>query len=86
MIVGYEGQCVRCDTKHTYIGETSRLAYTRIKQHLVDYRAAAAANLPALPADRGGSDFRKWDVKSWMWEHSRDCILTFSNSVDHSIE
>ena len=29
--------------------------------------------LPALPADRGGGDFRKRDVKSWMWEHSRDC-------------
>ena len=71
MSVGYEGQCARCDTKHAYIGETSRTAYTRIRQHMADYRSAAAANLPALPDDRVG-DVRKRDVKSWMWEHSRD--------------
>ena len=71
MSVGYEGQCARCDTKHAYIGETSRTAYSRIRQHMADYRSAAAANLPALPDDRVG-DIRKRDVKSWMWEHRRD--------------
>ena len=34
MNVGYEGECARCELKHTYIGETSRTAYTRIKEHL----------------------------------------------------
>ena len=38
-----------------------------------DYRAVAVANLLALHIDRwGGVDLCK-DVKSWMWEHSRDC-------------
>ena len=45
--VGYEGICAKCISKHAYIGETSKTAYTRIKQHLTAYRAAAAANLPA---------------------------------------
>ena len=29
-----------------YDGETSRTGYTRIKEHIDDYRAAALANLP----------------------------------------
>ena len=41
--VGYERVCTRCDSKHAYIGEASRT-----KEHLANYRAAAAANLPAL--------------------------------------
>ena len=74
MNVGYEGECARCELKHTYIGETSRTAYTRIKEHLSNYRAASAANLPAIPSDRwGGGEQWKKDSKSWMWEHSRDC-------------
>ena len=32
--VGYEGKCVRCVSKHAYIGETSKTAYTQIKEHL----------------------------------------------------
>jgi hypothetical protein len=78
--VGYEGKCSRCPTKHAYIGESSRTAYTRIKEHLTDYRAASAARLPPLDNDSGGGGrggygvgIRKKDVKSWMWEHSRDC-------------
>ena len=71
--VGYEGKCARCISKNAYIGETSKTAYTRIKEHLTAYRAASAANLPALPADRGvGGDQRKKDVKSWMSKHCRD--------------
>ena len=39
-----------------------------------NYRAASAANLPALPNPTlGGSVIRpRRDVKSWMWEHVRD--------------
>ena len=66
--VGYEGVCSRCDIKHTYIGETSKTTYTRTSEHLANYRAAAAANLPALPENRGGeSEGGQQDVKSWMW-------------------
>ena len=76
--VGYEGMCVRCTTKHAYIGETSRTAYTRVKEHISDYRAASAAQLPPLEENSGGGrgqgfSNRKKCVKSWMWEHSRDC-------------
>ena len=76
--VGYEGECVRCPTKHAYIGESSRTAYTRVKEHLSDYRAASAAQLPPLDENSGGGGShgfgnRKKCVKSWMWEHSRDC-------------
>ena len=74
--VGYEGQCVRCPTRFSYLGESSRTAYTRLKEHLGNYRAAAAAKLPALPPNEvggAGCGKRKTDVKSWMWEHCRDC-------------
>ena len=75
--VGYEGQCVRCTTKHAYIGESSRSAYTRVKEHISHYRAASAAQLPPLDDSRGGGGHgfgnMKKCVKSWMWEHSRDC-------------
>ena len=74
--VGYEGECNRCAERHAYIGETSRTAFTRAKEHWGDYRAAAAAKLPPLPTDNSGrgADGRKKkvDVKSWMWEHTRD--------------
>ena len=72
--VGYEGKCLRCPTRFSYLGETSRTAYTRLKEHLSDYRAASAARLPALQPNVG-VEFgkKKKDVKSWMWEHSRDC-------------
>ena len=57
------------------MGESSRTAYTRLSEHLSDYRAASAAKLPALPTNDGvaGCGKRKRDVKSWMWEHIRDC-------------
>ena len=56
-----------------YWTEIDNEVKTRIKDHLTTYRAAAAANLPALPADRGGEgEHRRKDVKSWMWEHCRD--------------
>ena len=71
--IGYDGQCGRCPTRYSYIGESSRTAYTRLKEHLSNYRAASAAKLPALPTSDAGGGIRKKDVKSFMWEHSRDC-------------
>ena len=44
--VGYEAKCGRCPTRFSYLGETSRTAFTRTKEHMSDYRAAAAAKLP----------------------------------------
>ena len=72
--IGYEGQCTRCPERFVYVGETSRTGYTRTREHLNDYRAAAAAKLPALPDPGPGTNGneRKRDVKSWMWEHTRD--------------
>ena len=74
--VGYEGECYRCTERHAYIGETSRTAFTRIKEHWGDYRAAAAAKIPPQPADSTewmtNRRKKKPDVKSWMWEHTRD--------------
>ena len=48
---GYERQCTRClDTDRCmYIGETSRTAYTRTREHVNNYRGNAAAKFPALP-------------------------------------
>ena len=68
------GQCARCADKVSYIGETSKPAYTRFKQHFANYRAAAPANLQALPNPTLGGSVMKpgRDVKSWMWEHARD--------------
>ena len=82
--VGYQGECTRCEEKYAYIGETSRTGFTRVKEHMDNYRAAAAAKLPAVTADRDGAvrcgkvkcqqnNKCKCDVKSWMWEHTRDC-------------
>ena len=70
---GYEADCTRCETIFKYVGETSRTGYTRVKEHLANYRSAAASNLPPLqtrcgPAGPGPPR----DVKSFMWEHSRD--------------
>ena len=66
--VGYEGTCARCCEVFAYMGETSRTAYTRLSEHLTNYRADAAAGLPPVPPGaraRGGK-------KSWMWEHVRN--------------
>ena len=43
--VGYEGDCLRCNEVFKYVGETSRTAFTRVKEHISDYRAASAARL-----------------------------------------
>ena len=67
----YERHCGRCQDRVVYIGETSKPAYTRIKQHYNNYRAAAAAKLAALP-NLGQDNMKQRDVKSWMWEHTRD--------------
>ena len=76
--VGYQGQCARCpEEKFAYVGESSRTAYTRVKEHQENYRAAAAANLPATDRNHCNKEkcLRnnkcKCDVKSWMWEHTR---------------
>ena len=71
--VDYEAKCTRCPTRFSYIGETSRTGYTRTKEHISDYRAAAAAELPPLPPTAGvPAEGRKKNVKSFMWEHCRD--------------
>ena len=80
--VGYEGQCARCPEMQVYVGESSRTAYTRIREHFENYRAAATARLPALEQNANRVvcgkkrcvDLKqcKCNVKSWMWEHSRD--------------
>ena len=69
--VGYEGKCARCPTKYAYVGESSRMAY--ITEHLSNY--GSSARLHALPPEEARSEFgkQKRGVKSWMWEHSRDC-------------
>ena len=70
--VGYEGRCLRCSENAVYVGETSKTAYTRIKQHFSNYRAAAAAKLPPLQRENPGRLENVRDCKSWMWEHTRD--------------
>ena len=68
--IGYEGTCTR-DTERTFmnVGQTSRTGFTRISQNTDNYRAAGGAKLPPLPVQLG---LDKKDVKSWMWEHSRE--------------
>ena len=71
-----------CRQYKTYVGERSRSAYTRIKEHVDNYRAAATAMLPALQQKENHvmcgkqqcvqQNKCKCNVKSWMWEHSRD--------------
>ena len=72
--IGYEGQCSRCEERVVCIGETSKPAYTRIKQHFSNYKVAANAKLPAIPNQRqdDNNNAGKRDVKSCMWEHTRD--------------
>ena len=75
--VGYEARCGRCEGRVSYLGETSRTAFTRTREHLSDYRSAAAAKLPPLLPDVGVGVgvglYKKKNVKSFMWEHTRDC-------------
>ena len=69
--VGYEGRCVKCvDSPHLYVGETSKTGYTRVKEHVGNYRAASAAKLP--PPIITNNTTEKRPPKSWMWEHTRD--------------
>ena len=80
--VSYEGQCTRCQDAQVYVGETSRAAYTRINEHMDNYRAASKAKLPALVQSENSvmcgktrcveQNKCKCAVKSWMWEHTRD--------------
>jgi hypothetical protein len=63
---------VNVQDRVVYIGETSKPALTRFKQHYSNYRAASAAKLSTMTNPRPGSfEYRK-DVKSWMWTHTRD--------------
>ena len=68
--VGYESVCTKCDEPFAYIGETSRTAYSRFREHLGNYKSAAKAKLPALPQANGGEVQGR--VKSFMWEHTQD--------------
>ena len=71
--VGYEGRCSCCTTRFSYIGRQPGLLMPERGEHLSDYRSVAAAQLPPLTPDEGWAlDGRKKDVKSFMWEHSRD--------------
>ena len=58
-----------------YIGETSRTAFTRLAEHMGDYKAIASAKLPAqpnsLPPVVSGFHEKK-KIKSCMWEHTGD--------------
>ena len=64
--IGYEGKCRRCPTQFAYIGETSRTGYTRLREHLADYRSAARDRLPAQ-LQQGGviAGEKPQNVKSW---------------------
>ena len=86
--VGYEGRCLRCSENAVYVGETSKTAYTRIKQHFSNYRAAAAAKLPPLQRENPGRLENVRDCKSWMWEHTRDehdGVVTVLDTSDGNI-
>ena len=49
------------------MGETSRTAYTRVKEHVSDYRAAML-----LTMQPSTDPLKSKDIKSWMWEHTWD--------------
>ena len=72
--IGYAGECSRCPAgSYTYVGETSKTAYTRLGQILAAYRAASTAGLPAQPQHVVTDTLtRPRAAKSWMWEHTRD--------------
>ena len=46
--------------------------YTRLREHLADYRSAARDRLPAQLQPGGDAGEKPKNVKSWMWEHVRD--------------
>lgn len=74
--IGYKEECLRCvDTVCKYVGESSRTGFTRTREHMSDYRSAAAANLPPPPQPNGfgtaHQDQPGKPVKSWIWEHTR---------------
>ena len=70
------------EEKQVYVGETSRAAYTRVNEHMDNYRAASKAKLPAMVQNENramcgkircvAQNKCKCCVKSWMWEHTHD--------------
>ena len=54
-------------TVYQYVGETSRTAYTRHKQHMVKYRAGARGHQPAALDDDGEDR-----AGSFMWTHTHN--------------
>ena len=62
--VGYEGDCLVPKMPGRSVGETSRTTYTRVKEHMTNYRAASAAKLP--PLQPSTDPMKRKDVKSWM--------------------
>ena len=46
--------------------------FTRLGKHVADYRAAASAMLPAQLQPGGPGSLLKKNIKSCMWEHTRD--------------
>ena len=91
--VGYEYTCTRCPTKSVYVGESSRTAFTRLGEHMADYRAAASAGLPAqingFQPGVPGSQL-KIRIKSCMWEHTRDVhggvVVAEGGASDYKVE
>ena len=68
----YAANCTKCyedqintglePVNRTYIGESSRTLYTRVNQHINDYRKAG---------QRLGMDPEDDKVSSWMWDHAQ---------------
>ena len=67
----YAANCNRCHedqidqietVNRTYIGESSRTLYTRVNQHINDYKRAG---------QKQGMDPEDDSTSSWMWDHSQ---------------
>ena len=65
-------KCLKCDSSdspsHVYIGETSQTMYTRIGQHVEDYRKAKAE----LQASHLSNNQRTQETSSCMLDHLLD--------------
>ena len=46
--------------------------FTRLGEHVADYRTAASAMLPAQLQPGGPGSLLKKNIKSCIWEHTRD--------------